>query len=209
MGGCLPTCKKVFFVDFCFWWFCFLFLSVFVLCGLEKAPKTICSCSFRFFLFPQKACLSNFLCSSYSVSFLVLLLSSLSKISSFFFGFCPSTPFWKILFLGVSSVFHFFVAFSFVIVCLFLWNKLSWHLLCETQVAFWGVVFVCYSVVFFMFYVSAFLFFVFLCWPCFWYVYMLFLFCFCFASCFFFQTMKSIVFPCNSSVKLVTRLFFV
>ena len=40
IGGCLPTCKKVFFLLFFFvWWFCFFF--VFLLFGLQNIKKAM------------------------------------------------------------------------------------------------------------------------------------------------------------------------
>ena len=56
-------------------------------------------------------------------SFLVFLLSSLSKLHCFF-AFCPSTSFWKTLLFLVNFIII-FLAFSFPNVCLFLSNKLS------------------------------------------------------------------------------------
>ena len=126
-------------------WFCF-FLFVFVR-SLEKKrpPKGYFPAFFEVFslLFPQRPVFKILLFFLFCF-FLVFLLSSLSKFH-FFFAFCPSTPF---CFLGGGLLLSLFFAFSFVNVCLFLWNNFPQHPFFQTQLA---LVFDCLFFLLFLF----------------------------------------------------------
>ena len=173
-----------------FVFFCFLMVFLFSLCFCffvwKQKPKRIFSCNFSFF---------SFLCSQearlWNPSFLLFCFVSLFpfcpppfKIPSFFFGFCPSTSFWKTLFY----VSLFFVAFAFAHVCLLLSNKLpNIPSLKPKLLLFLALFLFCCFV--FMVDVSAFLFW---CWfYCVMFSFVLNLFCFVlFVYCF--QTMKTL-----------------
>ena len=104
---------------FAFWSFVvFLLLFLFVW-RKRRSPKKAISCRFDFFtLFPRKTCLLNppFLPSP---CFFVYLLSLLSKVHLFSLLFVHQPHFGKD-YLGDFFCLSFFVAFSFVNVCLFL-----------------------------------------------------------------------------------------
>ena len=109
--GCLPECKKVFFVIFLVLVVLFFCFSMFLcFCFVHNSPKWLFSCIFRGFLsilFPQKACLKLF------PFFLFYFAFVFSFKIHFFFAFCPSTN----PFLENISLWGFF-CFSFA--CLFL-----------------------------------------------------------------------------------------
>ena len=102
--GCLPKCKKVFFVVclFCFLVVLFFVACVFVLLFCKKAQKGYFPANleaFCLFLFPQKACFKMFL----FFLFCVLSLFSLClpfQNSIFFFAFCPSIFFLEKILCG-------------------------------------------------------------------------------------------------------------
>ena len=123
--GCLPKCKKVFFLV-CF--FCFLVVLFFVACVLvlvfcKKGPKRLFSRNFKGFLsilFPQKACLKVFF--FFLFCFFCFCLPFQNSILSL--CFLAISPFLENI--NIFGFFFFlFLAFSFLNVCLFLSNKLS------------------------------------------------------------------------------------
>ena len=129
--GCLPTCNKVFFCLF-FWWFCFFY----VLFCLEKPKRRYFLQFWSFFVFvsPKGLSLLSFF-SSYSVFFfLVFLLSSPFKTPLFFLAFCPSTPFWKTLICLISL---FFLASSLMFACFFQTSFPNIPLLKPELFSFW------------------------------------------------------------------------
>ena len=125
IGGCLPTCKKVFFVCvFGCLVVLFFFVSIifFVWKKTQKGYFPAILKSFFFFVSPKGPSLKSFF-SSYSFFF-----------SGFPFVFPFKTPFFSLLFVHQPfseniNIFGFFIiiflAFSFLNVCLFLSNKLS------------------------------------------------------------------------------------
>ena len=100
IGGCLPTCKKVFFVcvfllfgGLVFFFVCFIFFV------WKNAPKNYFRAIFEYFFFflsPEGLSLESFF-SSYSVFSSGFPFVFPFKTPAFFFAFCPSTPFWKTL----------------------------------------------------------------------------------------------------------------
>ena len=189
--------------------FCYLFLLLFGGFGfslffifLEKSQKGYFPSILEFFfLSPKGLSLKSFF--SILFSFLVFLLSSLSKLHFFLCLFVHQPLFGKhsyfwFLYLSFSCLFLsecLLVSFKKSFLKSHFWNPSCFHFGC---LSISSVVFV------FMFHVSAFLFW---CWLCFWYV----LFCSCLVFVLFLvllsQTMKNIVIPATRSflVMLVTR----
>ena len=114
--GCLPKCKTVFYGQFffVFWWFCFFVACVFV---LLLGPKRLFSFNLEFlFLFssPKRPVLKC-LFSSFSVFFLVLLMSSLSKFHLFSLLFVHQPLFAKDSFEGFLQSFIILLPFPFLV----------------------------------------------------------------------------------------------
>ena len=196
-------CKSVFWSVLLFFGGCVFLLPVFLCFCFVKRPKKA--------IFLQNLEVFCLVCSSKNV--LRCFFSSFFCLMSFhlFFCFFPSTPFWKIFFVGVSSVFL-FLSFPFLMAASLFETKFLtspfWNPNCSCFWHFSSVVFVivfmvcvflpfCFdvSVVFVMFYI-------------------LFWFCFCFVSCFAFRQWKNTVFPailsfCHAGFKAVVYVFSV
>ena len=116
--GCLPTCKKVFFVCV----FCCLvvlfFLCVFYFLCLKKKPKRLFSCNFRVFFFfvPKRPVFKILLFFLFCFLFWFSLFPFQNSIFSLLF--VHQTPF-----LENINIFGFFIflflAFSFLFACFF------------------------------------------------------------------------------------------
>ena len=137
IGGCLPTCKKVCVCVRVFGGPLFLFPLCFCSLFWNKRPPKTFSCNYKLFFL---------VCSPERPVFKILLFFLFCvfpcfpfvfppKLSSFFFAFYPSTPFWEDYF-GGGFFFLFFAAFPllFLLVSLkqtFLtspfWNLSSFH----------------------------------------------------------------------------------
>ena len=183
--------KRCFFVSFFGFW-CFLLSLYFCSFLFGKAPERLFSCSFRGFssFVPPKGLSLKSFSSSHSVFFLVFLLSSLSKFHSFL-CLLSINPFLEYIhFVGFFCLS--FLAFSFINVCLFLWNKLYWHPLYQNQLAFiFGCSFLLLPLFLFscfMFLLFCFMFDLFFGMFCFSFV----IVCFCFVSCFAFRLRKAL-----------------
>ena len=184
--------------------FCLFFLfgglvfSLFFLVW-KKAQKGYFPAILEFFLLlcPQKACLQNPSFLPILFSFLVFLLSSLSKLH-FFLCFLSINPFWKTLIVLLSLSFFFLPFPVLMFACFFQTNFPNIPFLKPKLLSFWLFVyfFCCFCFSFSCFMSLPFCFdagFVFL------YV----LLCSClvlFVSCFAFTDYEKYCFPCNSSV---------
>ena len=177
----------------------FFFVSVFLFLSVRKSPQKAIflqvrvSCLFWSPKRPVFKILLFFLCGF----FLVFLLSSLSK---FHFSLALSiNPFLENVVFGCFFCLSFFVAFSFVNVCLFIWSKLpnipflkpKW--LSFLVVYFSSVVFVSFSCFMYLSFCFFLVGFVLVCF---------FLFCFCFVFVLFLVLLSDFEkwFPCNSGV---------
>ena len=127
IGGCLPTCMKVFlfFVFILFGGFVFLLACLFFFVW-KKAPKDYYPAIleyFSFFVSPKGLSLKP-LFSSYPAFFLVFILFPLSKSHLFSLAFVHQPLFGIYYYFLVASVFL-FCCLSLVHVCLFISNELS------------------------------------------------------------------------------------
>ena len=164
IGGCLPTCQRFFFVAFfVFGGFWFFFLV------WKKPQKGNCPAICFSCLCPQGPV---FKC---HISFLFCFVSWFSfclpfQIPSFFFGFCPSTPFWKICF-GFFCFCYLLHLPLFMFACFFQSNFPNIPFLKPKLLSFLtaSLFFSCFRFVF-MFYVSAFPFYVGFVLVCFYFV---------------------------------------
>ena len=170
-----------------FWVLVVLFfgLSVFLcFCCVHNSPKWLFPAFLEVFcLFcSHKRPVLNCLCSSYFV-FFAFVFPFKNPFSSLLF--CPSTPFWKRLFVGFL-LFFFCLPFPFLMfACLFETNFPNIPFLNPSGFHYWQFIFFCCSC--FCFHVVCFSLFVSML-ACFWYFVVFHLcFCFCLVACFAFS----------------------